>query len=1111
MVRSAPLVTGFLFVWASYCGAQETVSGDSGDSIKSLQQRIEAVKANTALDENYSKKIVDRFEDAITSLEQAETSRKTLATYREALKNGTAETQNLQAKTKLLEDSLKKKVLPGELNEQSDIESIERYLSSEQAALSDARSELLATQQALDQKQQSPSSNRERLIAIQVEVNSLEEANAEPSAVSADEGAALMAEAEQAARDANGSELSIEQEMLEQATLSYDIRFGEATAKRDLVQKNVEVLSKRVGALQDLANSRLDSEAAKAERLFEQIKKEEPKIGSPIEKLANDLEQLIQKTREVSQDLTDTKSKNDERTRVLEELRQDFTSVKRQVDLGGLEGAFAGVLLDRRKTIPSRIDERQRIRAIRAELRENQRNLYFLEQQNVTDPADTSKIPALAQWKGEVEEVIQTRDRLKKDLVTNYRRLIRGLGGLDLIEQQILQESTGFGDYLAEQLFWVRSSPFISLDTFRSLPAGLNWAYGPERVEDFIRQLKAIPVWFYVILSLFLVVTMAPRRWFAKQLVTIGQRTRRVSTDNYSNTVEAFFLTLLLAIPVPIVLSSFGLMFRYHAAASEWSFGLGSALILIGVFYFVVSFLDQISREKGLGEFHFDWDGDRLCEVRKMLRCVFPFYLLMVLTLCLVVADISSDHLNSLGRISALIGVVGVGIVFYRFLRAQRHLERESENSRKAQWVGFSFWANIVGVLTLTVCLIIGFVVTALFLMVEMQMTFLAFWMAFIIYGLVMRWFAIKARKLALKEAIEERHARLEALENDSEDEKTSGDSELGGLTLEAEEEMDLVEVGEQTRNLVGFLVGAGLLVALYYLWIEFVPVLTVLDRLSPFGSFSAADLAVTILVVAVTFEVTRNLPGLLEVIILRRLELDPGTRKSFTTLAQYGAVAIGAMVLFRHLGVDWSQFGWIAAALSVGLGFGLQEVVANFVCGIILLFERPIRVGDVVNVAGVSGTVSKIQMRATTIINWDREEFVVPNKEFITGSLINMTLSSPINRIMIPVGVAYGSDTEEVLRILSEVSREDDEIMDDPAPVITFEGFGESSLDFFIRAYLPNRDNRLGVITFLHKEIEKRLSEAEIEIPFPQRDLHLRSIDEGVSLSKSAKSKIDG
>ena len=199
-------------------------------------------------------------------------------------------------------------------------------------------------------------------------------------------------------------------------------------------------------------------------------------------------------------------------------------------------------------------------------------------------------------------------------------------------------------------------------------------------------------------------------------------------------------------------------------------------------------------------------------------------------------------------------------------------------------------------------------------------------------------------------------------------------------------------------------------------------------------------------------------------------------------------------MLLFGVLQIDWARFGWIAAALSVGLGFGLQEVVANFVCGLILLFERPLRVGDVVTVESVTGTVTKIRMRATTITNWDRQEFIVPNKTLITSTLLNWTLSAPLNRIIIPVGVAYGSDTEKARRILLEVASDHPLILDDPLPMATFEQFADSSLNLTLRAFLPDIQDRMKTITELHTEIDRRFAEAEIEIAFPQQALHLKT-----------------
>ena len=371
---------------------------------------------------------------------------------------------------------------------------------------------------------------------------------------------------------------------------------------------------------------------------------------------------------------------------------------------------------------------------------------------------------------------------------------------------------------------------------------------------------------------------------------------------------------------------------------------------------------------------------------------------------------------------------------------------------------------------------------------------------------MVLRWFEIRERRMALAEAIAERRARQEAAEEGEENIQRESEEMLID-EAEKDQGLSLVEVGEQMRNAIRFLIGVGLIAVLYYLWAKATPVLTGLAAIYIFHTFSIADLAVTSLVVGLTVSLTRNLPGLLEILVFRPLNVAPGTRTAVTTLVQYTVIAVGLVAVSRQIQIDWSQLGWIAAALSVGLGFGLQEVVANFVCGIILLFERPIRVGDVVTVNGVSGTVSRIQMRATTIVNWDCEELVVPNKQFITGSLLNMTLSNTINRILIRVGVAYGSDTEKVLRILGEVARGTEGVMADPAPMITFEAFGESSLDFAIRAYLPNRDNRLGVITEMHRQIDARFAECGIEIPFPQRDLHVRSVDEGVRLSRSADS----
>ena len=181
-------------------------------------------------------------------------------------------------------------------------------------------------------------------------------------------------------------------------------------------------------------------------------------------------------------------------------------------------------------------------------------------------------------------------------------------------------------------------------------------------------------------------------------------------------------------------------------------------------------------------------------------------------------------------------------------------------------------------------------------------------------------------------------------------------------------------------------------------------------------------------------------------------------------------------------------------AALSVGLGFGLQEIVANFVSGLVILFERPVRVGDTVTVGQLTGTVSQVRIRATTITDWDRKEIIVPNKSFITEQVINWTLTDPITRIVIKVGISYGSDVDKARGVMMQTLTSLPAVLDDPEPRVYFTGFGDSSLDFVLHAYSRQLSDRLPMIDEIHRAILAALREHGIQIPFPQRDLHIQS-----------------
>lgn len=199
---------------------------------------------------------------------------------------------------------------------------------------------------------------------------------------------------------------------------------------------------------------------------------------------------------------------------------------------------------------------------------------------------------------------------------------------------------------------------------------------------------------------------------------------------------------------------------------------------------------------------------------------------------------------------------------------------------------------------------------------------------------------------------------------------------------------------------------------------------------------------------------------------------------------------------ILSQLGLQWRNIQWLAAAMTVGLGFGLQEIFANFVSGLILLFERPVRVGDIVTVGNVTGRVTQIRIRAITIINWDHQENIIPNKELITGQVLNWTLSNLMARIVIDLSVAYGSDYDKIREILLRLARENQYTLDDPAPIAIIDRFAASTVDCKLIVHLPNMDNKFDVRNELIARIDHEFVKAGIVMPVPTMNVRLEKVD---------------
>ncbi|MFQ5466833.1 MAG: mechanosensitive ion channel family protein, partial [Kiloniellaceae bacterium] len=260
--------------------------------------------------------------------------------------------------------------------------------------------------------------------------------------------------------------------------------------------------------------------------------------------------------------------------------------------------------------------------------------------------------------------------------------------------------------------------------------------------------------------------------------------------------------------------------------------------------------------------------------------------------------------------------------------------------------------------------------------------------------------------------------------------------------------------------------------------------------------TISPGEILAGVVVFMVVLALTRGAQRMLTDRVFPQTDLDPGVRHSMTAGLGYLGLAIAAMLAVSTVGLDLSNIALIAGALSVGIGFGLQNIVNNFVSGLILLIERPIKVGDWIVVGGNEGTVKRINVRATEIETFQRASVIVPNSEIVAGAVTNWTHKDSYGRVEIPIGVAYGSDVERVRETLEGCLRANDDILAWPEPYVLFRGFGNSSLDFEARGFVANVNLRTRVSSALCFAIDRAFRDAEIEIPFPQQDLHIRSAE---------------
>jgi len=505
--------------------------------------------------------------------------------------------------------------------------------------------------------------------------------------------------------------------------------------------------------------------------------------------------------------------------------------------------------------------------------------------------------------------------------------------------------------------------------------------------------------------------------------------------------------------------------------------------------------------------------------IRKEVSWLLP----VILPLSYIIASLElqsfESHRDSLARL-AFIAIMGISsAVLIRLFRPHRNRLDLAPHSRRNLWRGKLklgwFLLLLLIPLSLIVMAAMGYFYTAIQLERDVFKSVLFILAAILLKETVMRWLELSRRRLAIEQA-----RKKQAVLTKAREEAADSHAAIPATAdiLSDENLIDVITISGQTRKLVKGLFVSALIVGLILIWRDVLPAFSFLTEIKLWEHFvtttgsaagtpgqsiqqlvpiSLADLLIALLALIITFLVSKNLPGLLEIAVLQYLPFAPGGRYAITTLVRYSVVLLGLLYAFDTIGIGWNQVQWLAAAITVGLGFGLQEIFANFVSGLIILFERPIRVGDTVTVGEIVGKVTRIQMRATTITGWDRKELVIPNKEFVTGQIINWSLSDKILRLSIQVGIAYGSDTVLATRLLYDIARRHPAVLDEPEPAVSFKNFGDSSLDFELRAFIADPDELFNINHDLHMAIDRAFRDHGIEIAFPQRDLHIRSIDD--------------
>lgn len=1067
--------------------AQATPQDTVPPQLELIEAKLSALNNDSTINDKEKLVLKNHFNEAIRFIQNASISETKAASYDKELKNALKGIGSWKIKLQQFEAIAKKGDAIALPKDTSDLQKIIDAQSDELKELTQRKSELIE-QLALIEKR--PLQISTRLSEIQIRQSELKELLNQTASGNSPLQTAQNLEllSEKHAITTESTMLSTEQKSISDRQANFE---AELNYTDQLWDNNSETLKKlRIEQVQ--INQ---SEAEKVISFVENFKSSNPDL---IEAAAN-LQNLVAEDETSTNQRFQVAEFDAAIVSKLDKITVEYDSFAAELKLGSGGQAMAKSLFYLQTEIQSgflEIEQKQPVALPSVDetfALERQINLCLRNQKKLESQYRDSDSP-------DIKQLLENRRKYLIKLKKQYKNLTRDLATLKANKQQFFERTNEINQSIKESLLWMRTSNSFNFESAIELKDGIQWAADPKHGWEFINALltilKRFPIATTIFLATFLALSLL-RIKFISTLVKIKSRVRKISTDQYSYTWQALLLTVLMSLPGAILFAGVGIALFQIETSSGMLDGLAHGLTLSAVVILSLQLIYNACRKDGLGDTHFHWNTRGLALTRRIIRSFTLSFIPAIIITSITVHGDAAIHFGGLGRAMLVFASLSMLVAFYRLFRFSDGILSEVIREHPLRMIcrlRFLWFPVLLSCpITISVLAVYGYTYTALQMGVGMMTAIIISAGGVLTYSMIIRWFAIRYRRLALTEALEKRRLKQKQGNTDPVTEIT-GDRLIP--TEDQEEVVDLASVGDQARALIRLLVSLTTVFLIALAWSQSVPIFEAANNIKIpfFGSPNLLSLIKAGLVIVVTYGAVQNLSSLIELLLSSDTRINMGTRTAITTLCQYGVIAIGVAIFANVLKLDWSQFGWILTALSVGLGFGLQEVVANFVCGLILLFERPIRAGDIVTVEGTTGKVVKINMRATIITNWDRQDLVVPNKTLITGSFINWTLTASINRVQIIIGIAYGSDTQLARQLLVEIANEHPSLMQEPPPISTFDGFGDSALTISLRAYLPDLEDRLKVITELHTMINQRFEEHNIEIPFPQRDLNLRS-----------------